>query len=422
MMLLKGGNVCVQDELRRADVLIQDGVIAEMATDIAAEGARVIDCTGKVIAPGFIDAHTHLREPGQEYKETVASGAKAAAHGGYTAVCCMANTEPVNDNAAVTRRILDLARDAACRVYPIGAITKGLQGAELAEMGELQAAGCVAVSDDGKPVTNAAVLRLALQYAQAFNLRVIEHAEDMKLSEGGLMHLGDMSTLLGLMGIPASAEDVGVARALCVAGEAGLPIHIAHVSTAGAVALIREAKARGVRVTCETAPHYIAGIDALCDGYNTNAKVNPPLRDESHREAVIAGLLDGTIDIIATDHAPHHADEKRCEFSLAKSGISGLETAFALCHAELVIARGIPLPRLISWMSTVPAQVMGLPGGKLEKGAPADLCVLDTQARWTIHAAEFYSQGKNTPFDGREVTGKAVMTLCGGAITWEEGA
>ena len=400
------------------DVLVQGGRVAQMGEQLNCEGAQVIDAAGKVVAPGFIDMHCHLRDPGQEYKEDIVSGTRAAARGGFTGVCCMPNTKPVNDSAAVTRYIREKAetQGSGVHVYPVGAISKGLEGVEMAEIGRMKQAGIVAISDDGRPVTNSNLLRLAMQYADHFGVFIMSHSEAKHLVGDGVMNEGFISTKLGLPGITRAAEEVMIARDILVAEAEGKRIHLCHVSTRGGVQLIREAKARGVRVTAETTPHYIGATDEWVLGYDSNCRVNPPLREEADRLACIAGLADGTIDVIATDHAPHHQDEKRVEFHLAASGISGFETAFCVSHTELVKKGYLTLPQLIERMSTRPAQLLGVPGGELGVGAVADLVVLDPERAVTVDASRFVSRGHNTPFDGKTYTGAVVMTMAGGRV------
>ena len=419
-LLIRGGRVIDPANGIDAvlDVRIEDGRIAEVAPGLSADGARIIEAAGRVVAPGFIDLHCHLRDPGQEYKEDIVSGTRAAARGGFTGVCCMPNTKPVNDSAAVTRYIIEKAetQGSGVHVYPVGAISKGLEGVEMAEIGRMKQAGIVAISDDGRLVTNSNLLRLAMQYADHFGVFIMSHSEDKNLVGDGVMNEGFISTKLGLPGITRAAEEVMIARDILVAEAEGKRIHLCHVSTRGGVQLIREAKARGVRVTAETTPHYIGATDEWVLGYDSNCRVNPPLREEADRLACIAGLADGTIDVIATDHAPHHQDEKRVEFHLAASGISGFETAFCVSHTELVKKGHLTLPQLIERMSTRPAQLLGVPGGELGVGAVADLVVLDPERAVTVDASRFVSRGHNTPFDGKTYTGAVVMTMAGGRV------
>ena len=400
----------------KLDILISDGKIAKIGKtgSIPSPDAQVIDAAGKLVVPGLIDMHVHMREPGFEYKETIATGTAAAKAGGFTSVCCMPNTNPINDNRSVTEFILSqAAQEAAARVFPIGAITKGSKGEELSEMGELRAAGCVAVSDDGRPVLNAAIMRRAMEYAQVFDLLVISHCEDSSLSANGVMNEGFVSTELGLRGIPRSAEDVMTARDISLAELTGARVHIAHVSTAGSVELLRSAKARGVKVTAETCPHYFTLTDEAVRGYNTMAKMNPPLRTAGDVAAIKAGLKDGTIDVIATDHAPHGMDEKSGEFDYAPFGIVGLETSLGL-SLTLVQDGVLSMQQLVERMSTAPAKIIKSGGGTLSAGSIADVTIIDPNAEWTVNAAEFKSKSRNTPFDGWKLKGKAIQTIVRG--------
>ena len=400
------------------DVLVVDGRIGTVGPGLRApQGTQVIDAAGKVVCPGFIDIHVHLREPGFEYKETVASGTRAAAAGGFTAVACMANTVPVNDNRAVTDYILAKARvEGVVRVYAIGAVTRGLRGEQLAEMAEQAEAGCVAFSDDGRCVMNAALYRRAMEYALPFGTPLISHAEDCHLAHGGVMHEGFVSTDLGLTGQPAAAEDVMVARDIVLAELTGAHVHIAHLSTAGAVRLVRDGKARGVRVTAEVTPHHLLLTDEAVRDYDPNTKMQPPLRSNRDVEAVLEGLLDGTIDCVATDHAPHALSEKEGEFAEAASGVVGLETAVPLLLDRLVRPGRLDLSTFVARMSSGPARVLGLPGGSLAPGAAADITILDLERPFTVDPAAFHSRSRNTPFRGVTGTGAPIMTIVGGTV------
>jgi dihydroorotase len=401
------------------DILIEEGSIARLDKKIKAPAnaaVEAIDGRGLIATPGFIDLHTHLREPGQEHKETITTGTRAAVAGGYAAVCAMANTVPPNDERAVTEMVLaEAARHGWCRVYPIGAVSKGLKGEEMAELADLRAAGCVAASDDGKPVYNAQLMRRALEYCSMLGMPVVAHEEDANLNEGGVMHEGYYSTLLGMRGIPAASEETMVARDVILARLTGAHVHIAHLSTAGAVEAVRRARAEGVKVTCEVTPHHIALTDEAVQSFSTNLKMNPPLRSEQHRLALLEGIADGTVDAIATDHAPHHFDEKNVEFDLAPMGIIGLETAFDVCYQQLVQSEVIELPRLIELLTFGPARVFNLPGGTLKPGSLGDVTLIDLDAKYDVRPP-FHSKASNTPFTGVTLQGRIVATIVGGAI------
>ena len=409
------------------DLLIEDGVVAAVLDRDGGHGDRgehgerrdltVLDASGLVVAPGLIDMHVHLREPGHEYKETVATGTMAAAAGGFTAVACMANTEPVNDNRSVTEHILaEARRHGYARVHPIGAVSKQLAGLELAEIGEMVRAGAVAVSDDGRPVMNAELMRRALLYARHFDVPVIQHAEDLDLSGKGVMHEGEWSTRLGLAGIPGAAEDVMVARDLLLLEDTGGRYHVAHLSTARSLELVRRARRQQLPVTCEVTPHHLVLTDeeVARTVFSTQCKMKPPLRSERDRQALLAGLADGTVDAIASDHAPHHADEKDVEFDLAPFGILGLETTLGLCLDRLVRPGVISLSRLVELLSAGPARVLRLPGGTLQPGSLADVTLFDPEGEVTVAAGAFLSRSRNTPFDGWKLQGRPVATLVGG--------
>lgn len=417
-LLLKGARVI--DPSRQtdgiADVYILDGRIEAVGHNITGSPeAEQIDVTGRVLAPGLIDLHVHLREPGQEDLETVATGAMAAAAGGFTAVCAMPNTDPVTDNQAAVGFILRQSlRAGKARVYPIGAISLGQKGQQLAEFGEMVGAGAVAVSDDGKPVVSSQFMRTALEYARTFGIPVADHCEDPTLSAGGSMHEGLVATRLGLKGIPAAAEEIMVARDIILAELTGGHVHLCHMSTRGSVELIRRAKDRGIRVTAEATPHHFALTHERVEGYDTNAKMNPPLREPEDREAIRQALKDGTIDVVASDHAPHHYDAKEREFDDAPNGILGLETALGVGIRELVVPGLLTLPELIDRMSTRAARAFRLPGGTLAVGAPADIVVFDPAARWTVRPDRFFSRSRNTPFGGEEMVGRVELTLVDG--------
>jgi dihydroorotase len=403
------------------NLLIEDGRIAGLLDQGASvpEGAEVLDATGLVVAPGFIDLHVHLREPGQEYKETIATGAAAAVAGGWTSVCAMPNTDPVNDNAAVTRFIIEQGqRTQLANVFAIGAITKGSEGSELAEMGEMKAAGIVAVSDDGRSVPNAGMMRRAMEYARGFELPIVDHCQDRSLSKGGVMHEGRWSLILGLRGMPAAAEEIDAIRDCALAHTTGASLHIAHVSTRGTVAAVRQAKAAGLPVTCEIAPHHWTFTDEEVASYDTNRKISPPLRSSDHVEALLEAMRDGTIDAIATDHAPHHADEKALEFDEAPFGIIGLETAMGLAF-DLVHQGVISLERLVEMCATNPARIFSLKErGSFFRQAHADVTLLDPACEWVFDVSRSKSKSRNTPFHGRRMKGAAVATIVGGRLVY----
>ncbi len=423
-LLIANGHLIDPTEKQNSgkNLLIEDGrVIAWLnQNESAPEDAEVFDATGLIVAPGFIDLHVHLREPGQEHKETIASGCAAAIAGGFTSVCPMPNTSPVNDSAAITRYMIEQAERAQlANVFPVGAITKSSDGGELAEMGEMKAAGAVAVSDDGRPVPNAGMMRRAMQYAKDFDLPIVDHCEDKSLSGGGVMHEGKLSLLLGLKGMPALAEEIDAVRDIILAKETGARIHIAHISTKNAIEAVRRAKNEGVKVTCEVTPHHFTLTDKLVEGYDTNTKMSPPLRSAEHLEAILEALKDGTIDAIATDHAPHHADEKALEYDRAPMGITGLETAVGLAFDELVHKGLIDLARFVELFSTNPARIFNLQSrGTLKVGSIADVTILDPDLNWTYRNADSKSKSKNSPFDHRNFTGAAVATIVGGKIVY----
>lgn len=401
------------------DILLQDGLVEAVGNRLPGDDAEIFEGAGLVATPGFIDMHVHLREPGFEYKETIATGCASAAAGGFTAVACMANTSPVNDNAAVTEFILRKAAQAnTSRVHPIGAITKGLEGSELAEIGEMVEAGAVAISDDGHPVENPAVMRRAMEYSSLFDIPLIEHCETPELHPQGVMNESYWSTTLGLRGIPTASEEVSVQRNIVLTQTTGARFHVAHLSSAGSLASVRRAKQAGLRVTCEVTPHHLILTDAAVAGYDPNTKMKPPLCGETDRQALLDGLADGTVDAIATDHAPHHQDEKSLEFDQAPFGIVGLETAVPLCLDKLVGSNVITLSRLVELLSTAPARILGVSGGSLKVGSPADVTLLDLNASCSIDPTRFASRGRNTPFGGWQLRGRAVATIVGGKTVW----
>lgn len=403
----------------KCDIAIDGNRIAQIGNNISGKFDEVIDANGLTALPAFIDMHTHLREPGFEYKEDIASGSAAAVAGGFSTVCCMPNTKPVTDNRYIVKYIVDRAKEVdLAKVYPIGAITVGLKGETMAEMGSMKEAGAIAMSDDGQPVTTAQMMRLALEYAKDYDLLLCSHCEEKSLINEGVVNEGENATKAGLKGIPSCAEDIMIAREIILAEMLDTKVHICHVSTASGVQLIREAKARGVKVSCETCPHYIAGTDDLILSYNTNSKVNPPMRTEKDRQAILAGLADGTIDVIATDHAPHHYEDKNVDFSQAANGISGLESAFALSYTYLVDSGVITLDKLVELMSKRPAQLLGLECGSLQVGGLADITLVDLDKEYKIDAQSFKSKGKNTPFDKWEVKGKVCATIVEGKVKY----
>jgi len=421
--LIKGGYVIdakskISDYL---DILIENGKIVEIGKDIDFVNGDIIYAEGKYVLPGLVDAHCHLRDPGQEYKEDIETGTRSAAKGGFTSIACMPNTDPVIDNQAIVKYIINKAKqEGVVNVYPIGAISKGLKGEELSEIGELKFAGAVAISDDGKPLKSSALMKKALQYSSMFDITVISHCEDPDLVDEGTMNEGYMSTILGLKGIPSAAEEIMVARELILAEYTKIPIHIAHVSTELSVDLIRHAKKRGVKVTCETCPHYFTLTEEACDGFNTLAKVNPPLRTKKDVEAIIEGLKDGTIDIIATDHAPHHPDEKNVEFALAANGMVGFETALPLSITYLVKPGHLTMEQLVEKMCVNPSKILGLNKGSLEVGSSADLTIIDMDEEFIVNIDKFSSKSKNSPFNGFKLQGTVYYTIVNGNVVVRE--
>ncbi len=421
LMRIKGGRIIDPGNLDGImDILIADGKIVEIKKEgFEYPEARIIDASDKIITPGLIDMHVHLREPGHEYKETIETGCMAAAFGGFTAICCMPNTNPVNDCRQVTEYILQKAQAAdSARVYPVAAISKGLKGDGLCEYAELKEAGAIAVSDDGNPVKNSQLMRRAMEYSKGFDLPVISHCEDLDLAAGGAMNEGGVATQLGLGGIPNASESIMVMRDIALCELTGVPVHIAHVSTRESVRAIKDAKKRGIPVTAETAPHYFSITDAAVKEYNTNAKMYPPLRSDQDREAVCKGIADGTIDVIATDHAPHSFIEKQVEFDRAANGIIGLETSVSL-SLKLVENGVISMEVLVEKMSSNPARILGLENGLLI-GRPADITIIDPERPYRVNADNFKSLSRNTPFDGWDMKGKAVLTMVGGKIVYQD--
>ncbi len=424
-LLLKGGRVIDPANGRDGalDVLIEHGRIARIGRELPVDGAEVFELrSGWIVSPGLIDIHVHLREPGQEHKETVATGTASAVAGGFTAVACMPNTDPINDHAGITQFILKKAAEAGlARVYPIGAVSIGSAGERLAELGEQKAAGCVAFTDDGRPVATALLMRRALEYAGMLNVPVIDHCEDPSLKADGVAHEGYFASQLGLRGIPGEAESIMVERDVSLAELAGAHVHIAHMSARQSLRAVRAGKERGVRVTCEVAPHHFTLTDESLDGpvrYDTNLKMNPPLRADADRDAMLEGIADGSVDVIATDHAPHHADEKMVEFDRAPFGIVGLETAVPIVFERLVHTGRITLRRMIELLSVNPADVMHLPGGRLTEGAPADITILDPDRPVRVDAASLKSKSRNTPFDGWQMKGGVIATIVGGRVLY----
>jgi dihydroorotase len=424
-LLFKGGRVVDPGSRRdgQFDVLVDGGTIAAIGRDLPADGVEVIELKhGAVLAPGLIDLHVHFREPGQEHKETIATGSAAAVAGGFTSVACMPNTDPVNDHAGITQFILKKATEAnLARVYPIGAVSIGSKGEQLAELGELKAAGCIGFSDDGRPVATALLMRRALEYAGMLGLPIIDHCEDPSLKGDGVAHEGYHAAALGLRGIPGVAESLMVERDVSLAELTGSHVHICHLSARQSLRAVRHGKARGVRVTCEVAPHHFTLTDALLEApirYDTNLKMNPPLREEADRDAMLEGIADGTVDAIATDHAPHHADEKMAEFDRAPFGITGLETAVPLVFDRLVHTGRISIARAIELLSSNPARIFNLPGGTLSEGAPADIVVIDPDRRIVVDASRQRTKSRNTPFDGWDLRGAVELTMVGGRVVY----
>lgn len=420
-MLIKNANVVLPDGVVRADLRVEGKTIVRIAPSIEQkEGEELIDATGLTAFPGLIDMHVHLREPGLEYKEDIESGSRAAVHGGFTQVCCMPNTNPVADNKAVVGYIRRRGEEVGlCKIRPIGAITKGEKGESLADIGEMKAEGAVAISDDGVSVVDSRMMRMAMEYASGFSLRCLCHCEDKSLVDGGVVNEGFNATLTGLKGIPRAAEDIMIARDICLAQSLNVPVHICHVSTYSGVEIIRDAKKRGIAVTAETCPHYYAATDDIITSFSTFTKVNPPIREEKDRQALLEGLKDGTIDCIVTDHAPHHENDKNVEYDLAAFGISGIETSFPFAITYLYKTGVLSLPEIADKMSRNPAQILGLEGGELKEGGVADILLADLEESFIVDPEKFFSKGKNTPFAGYRLNGVVKYTVVDGQIKYK---
>lgn len=419
-MIIRNGNVVLKNSVEKKDILVENGKIVKIADNIPANGERELDATGKHVFPGLIDMHVHLREPGFERKEDIESGAKAAVKGGFTQVCCMPNTNPVTDNKVVVTYIKARAKEVGlCKIHPVGAITKGLKGEEMAGIASMKKAGAVAISDDGVAVKNARLMRLAMEYAKGHNMICLCHCEDKDLVDGGVVHEGLSATIAGLKGIPRAAEDAIIAREIALAETLDTPVHICHVSTYSGVRMIRDAKKAGIKVTAETCPHYYTFTDEIVRTYDTNTKVNPPIREEIDKQAILEGLKDGTLDCIVTDHAPHHADDKNVEYNLAAFGISGIETSFGFAITELYKKGVLSLNEIADRMSATPARILGLDGGEIKEGGVADLTVADLDEKWTIDPQKFVSKGKNNPFGGYKLQGVVKYTIVDGEVKYQ---
>lgn len=420
-IVIRGGKVVLENSVEEKDILIENGKIAEISDNITVDGAQVIDANGLHVFPGLIDMHVHLREPGYEYKEDIESGTKAAVKGGFTQVCCMPNTYPIMDNKVVVSYVKNRAKEVGyCKVHPIGAITKGEKGEQLADIGEMKKAGAVAISDDGVSVSNSRLMYLAMEYASGFNITCLCHCEDKTLVDGGVCNEGLSSTIAGLKGIPRSAEDIMIARDIALAESLDVPVHICHVSTHSGVRLIRDAKKAGVKVTAETCPHYYAVTDEIIKTFDTNTKVNPPIREDIDRQAILAGLKDGTLDCIVTDHAPHHVNDKNVEYNLAAFGISGIETSFGFAITYLYKTGALTLTEIANKMSTAPAKILGLDGGKIAVGGVADLMLANLDETWVVEPEKFVSKGKNNPFGGYVLNGVVKYTIVDGVIKYQQ--
>ena len=419
-MIIRNGNVVLKNSVEKKDILVENGKIIKIADNIPTNGGAEIDASGKHVFPGLIDIHVHLREPGFERKEDIESGAKAAVKGGFTQICCMPNTNPVTDNKVVVTYIKAREKEVnLCKIHPIGAITKGSKGEEMAAIAGMKKAGAVAISDDGVAVKNARLMRLAMEYAKGFDMKCLCHCEDKDLVDGGVVNEGLSATIAGLKGIPRAAEDVIIAREISLAESLDTAVHICHVSTYSGVRMIRDAKRAGIKVTAETCPHYYAVTDEIIRTYDTNTKVNPPIREEIDKQAILEGLKDGTLDCIVTDHAPHHADDKNVEYDQAAFGISGIETSFGFAVKYLYKAGVLSLNEIADKMSYNPAQILGLDGGEIKEGGVADLMIADLDEEWEIDPAKFVSKGKNNPFKGYKLQGVVKYTIVDGEIKYQ---
>ena len=418
-MIIRNGNVVLKNSVEKKDILIENGKIVKIADKLPA-GGEEIDASGLHVFPGLIDMHVHLREPGYEYKEDIESGSKAAVKGGFTQICCMPNTNPVADNKVVVSYIKNRAKEVGlCKVHPIGAITKGEKGEQLAEIGEMKKAGAVAISDDGVSVKNSRLMYLAMEYASGFDITCLCHCEDKDLVDGGVVNEGLNSTIAGLKGIPRAAEDICIARDIALAESLNVPVHICHVSTHSGVRLIRDAKRAGVKVTAETCPHYFAATDDIITTFDTFTKVNPPIREEMDKQAVLEGLKDGTLDCIVTDHAPHHTNDKNVEYNLAAFGISGIETSFGFAITYLYKTGVLDLPAIAEKMSAAPARILKLDGGEIAEGKAADFTIANLDEKWIVDPENFVSKGKNNPFKGWELSGVVKYTVVDGEIKYQ---
>ena len=419
-MIIRNGEVVLKNSVEKKDILIKQGKIVKIAANIPADGSEEIDASGLHVFPGLIDMHVHLRDPGFEYKEDIESGSKAAVKGGFTQICCMPNTNPITDNKVVVSYIKHKAQEVGlCKVHPIGAITKGEKGEQLAEIGEMKKAGAVAISDDGVTVKNSRLMRLAMEYASGFDIKCLCHCEDKELVDGGVVNEGLSSTIAGLKGIPRAAEDIIIAREIALAESLDVPVHICHVSTHSGVRLIRDAKRAGVKVTAETCPHYFAVTDEIITSFDTRTKVNPPIREEVDKQAILAGLKDGTLDCIVTDHAPHHINDKNVEYPAAAFGISGIETSFGFAITYLYKAGVLSLNELADRMSAAPARILGLDGGEIKEGGVADLMIANLNENWVVDPEKFVSKGKNSPFGGYTLDGVVKYTIVDGDVKYQ---